>query len=356
MSSDDHSQVQGQDHNQAHEPLGSFRFFEMPPEIRESVLSYTDLVAPMCEVERNPSDGLYWRYIFNSGWGNHFPHILHGNYNDLHGRLAGRDGGRRLQASYDKRTYRSCWEESHPSGCFCRSFHAAHSTVFNCTCWAPPTSIFLVNRAMRTEAMDVFYRRNKIIIAPPGATTCRAVQKPPERLPISTFLSSSIPQDGLKFLQSIEVVFPPFGSSAPCAYCPAQSPQWLDWIRTIKFARKHLDLPKVVLRVYFASWIPRSPFETPQYRVALNENNSLPIQQTYLNVIEPLKELGSGLKCFYVHLANPLDIRRPAKRWLPDLEAEAEKYVMGNEYDAIAVGKGDGKQSVWLLSDMERRW
>lgn len=43
-----------------------FRFLELPTELREHILAFTDLATPWHEMEWNPSGGMYWRDPY--GW------------------------------------------------------------------------------------------------------------------------------------------------------------------------------------------------------------------------------------------------------------------------------------------------
>jgi hypothetical protein len=127
--------------------ISPFPFMDLPVEIRLQILKYTDLVTPLLEVEWCPKRNFR----------------LHFANSPCHG--------------YDE--YRCCTPEQHyaaqfrsctPNGgpafnsCFCRRRHAAYSSA--CHCWAPPTSLFLVCRALRDEAGEVFFSQNRFIITP----------------------------------------------------------------------------------------------------------------------------------------------------------------------------------------------
>jgi hypothetical protein len=130
--------------------------------------------------------------------------------------------------------------------------------VFRCDCWAPPTSLFLLNREMRQDALQVFYGQNRFVVTPTGGFTWTGLDNPPTRLPISVFLSSVVPQDALHYLRLLEMIFPPFGVDEPSMYCSAQRSQWQGWADTLEKVQEHLDLQKLTIRAYFAQYIANS--------------------------------------------------------------------------------------------------
>lgn len=297
----------------------TFRILDLPSELQHHILSFTDLVTPFGEVEWNPSTGMYYRYRFGDG--------------------------------LREPTYRACWEFSYPSGCYCRSYHSAFSNIHRCQCWAPSTPIFLVSKAIREVALQVFFGLNRFIVT--SGVTWNCACEPPERLPISIFLKGVIPADGYQFLRFLEVVFPPFGQEGPVDYCAPTSAAWRDWVRTLDYVKDKLDLPKLTVRVYFASWLPADgPEDIPPYRAYIDKNDAYvrAVKKSYLDVILPLKRF-RGLKGFFAHLPCPTEYAEGPHQGrvlkLVSLEREAERVVMGYEYDAFSAGKSDIVESVW---------
>ena len=322
-------------------------FMDLPPELRLHILTYTDLVTPFREVEWNPSHGWYFRY--------EMPYcLMYRHPRDTHGSL-GVNCPKSTSWWQDDTPYLACWERSDPSGCYCRAYHTAYSTIHRCDCWAPPKSIFLVSHAMRQDAKQVFFGHNRIIVAPTGGVISETVSGSPERLPISVFLTGIIPKDALRYLRFLELVFPPFGKERPCAFCPAQSTEWHDWNETLEKVKDDLNLPKLTIRVYFAASLP--PFEdhgheiVPSWRRQMTGVQSQAIQTSYLDTISPLKRL-RGLGRFFAHLADPslwVEGRELVEETgLPALEHEVERVVMGDWYDSSAAGKVEETWSRWL--------
>lgn len=165
----------------------SFRFMDLPTELRLQILSHTDLVAPRQEVEWNPeSGGYYIRYLdseyhLDSDWTT--PGI--------------------------EKTYMPCWFRSCLRGCFCGAQHAAYTSKVPCHDWIKPTSMFLVNRGFCADARRVFYSENRFVITPNAAPWVDADAV--DRLPASVFLTDVMPRNCLRYLRSLEFVFPSLG-------------------------------------------------------------------------------------------------------------------------------------------------
>lgn len=324
-----------------------FRFLDLPPEIRERILCYTNLVTPFREVEWNPQHGFYFRYKFVGGPRNSSPHQMHGYP------IEPMNGERSVAWKQSRTSYLRCWERTYPNGCFCKAYHAAESSVFRCACWSPPTPLFLVNHEMREDTLRVFYTRNRFVVTSEGGVTWYGVDSPPERLPVSTFLSTVVPPDALRHLRSVEIVFPACGVTRPGAYCPAQSAQWEDWTLTVENAKDQLNLCKLTIRVYFAEWLPKDPTKIPVYRLSMTEEQANAELDLYFDTLSPLRRL-TGLAKFFAHVSDPTAWTedRPQLRDLEELERELERSVMGEQYDAVAAGKNDMAESRWA-EDLE---
>lgn len=108
-------------------------FMYLPRELRLHILEYTDLVTPGKEVMWNRVRRGYQDPFgkCTTAWGIEY------------------EGG--LQRYYDS------------IGCFCRRRHAAFSS--SCRCWAPPTPLFLVCRALLEDARLVFFSQNLFVVS-----------------------------------------------------------------------------------------------------------------------------------------------------------------------------------------------
>lgn len=318
-----------------------FRFLDLPAELRLQILSYTDLVTPFGEIEWDVSRGFYIRYWREGGYRSCDPINAHGHYGTLN-----------PSWREEPTPYLACWESSDSSGCYCAAYHAAHSSIRRCMCWAPPTQLVLVSRQMREDALRTFYGQNRFIVVPTGGVMRDAVSASPARLPAAVFLERGVPHDAFRFLRHLEIVFPAFGQEEPCAYCPLESAEWHDWNRTLESVKDKLDVSKLTLRVWFAWWYPGIPRNYSLYRRHLDEVQSEEIIKSYLATIKPLEKL-RGLRQFFAHLPNPLDLsiarKKGASLMMPTLEQEVERRVMGNHYDSEALGKWEAAPSRWLV-------
>lgn len=333
------------------ETAASFRFLNLPTELRHHILGYTDLATPLREVEWTPSHGLYFRYRKAAAFRGWCPNTTHG-MPSVQGR------SRPIPRDFET-PYLACWEECNFDGCYCRASHAASSSIFRCDCWAPPTSLFLVSRAVRQDALQVFYGLNRFVVAPDSGETWEAVSSPPCRLPISIFLSELVPKDAFQHLRFLEIVFPPFGHSEPCTYCPRHSPEWNDWVKTLEDIKDRLNIAKLTIRVHFAAWIPLSgTFTVTPYRKGMTGTQSQAIQTTYVDIVTPLERL-RGLGRFFAHLADPQQHARGHKgnqtHTLPSLEQEVEQIVMGTDYDSSVAGKARLTDSQWVAEHWRYR-
>ncbi len=306
-----------------------FRFLDLPEELRRQILEYTDLVTPLCEVEWNPEKRFYLRY---STWrcGGDWdcpPHLHHACQ------------------------FRNCWEYSN-IGCFCRRYHAAFSS--KCHCWSPPSSLFLVCRALLEDAQAVFYMRNRFVITP-SAGCSRAATTTPTRLEASIFLMDVVPSKSLYFLRYLEVVFPPFDED----YLRPNEPAYEEWLRTIDHIKEQLCLPSLTVRVYMADHLPNGDGVTP-FRANITKSQCMTILKMYCRALGPFSRLRrNGLKRFFAHLAWPFtwtrlgrqrrqDDPESEKRQIRSMEQRYERMVMCNGYDSIELGKGEQVNSQWL--------
>ena len=320
-----------------------FPFLQLAAEIRHQIFGYTDLVTPFREVEWNPKHGYYSRYQLPESRGDG-----RRDYSDgVHGRTFPSKAERMLWANMDEAAsefdrYFACWEFTEPHGCYCRASHAAFSNIEPCKCWAAPTALFLINKAFKQDALQVFLGSNRIVIAPEGGRPWQGVESSPPRLPISIYLSDIVPEDALQFLRKIEIVFPALGEKILfTSYCLSRSAEWEDWVQTLDAVRARLDLRKLTITTHFASWRATSAPIIPRWRYEMLPSEAEDFKACYTRVLTPIMRL-QGLRRFFVYLPYPGSWKSPfppegvsaGTGRLESLEEAIERSVMGPEYDA----------------------
>ncbi|KAI1805562.1 hypothetical protein F4811DRAFT_570091 [Daldinia bambusicola] len=159
-------------------PQEGFPFQRLPPELREMILRYTDLVTPYNTVHYTViGDSRKRTYLvqFQSCREMcHKPHDkCHPNehrrcnsvrrcVNPCPHRMCGNctHYGCQFVMGCQIRTNRRIGTQCRcPTGCFCGRRHTAYSV--DCRCWRSPTPLFLVSKAFYAEAQAVFFSTNK---------------------------------------------------------------------------------------------------------------------------------------------------------------------------------------------------
>ncbi|KAK0665487.1 hypothetical protein QBC41DRAFT_327825 [Cercophora samala] len=315
-------------------------FLDLPRELRLRILGFTDLVTPIREVSW---DGQVYRV-------NRPTHSMthHAGYNNDLSVSCRRDHHLGCRFS-------NCWFErttpgNYQPGCFCRLMHTAVSS--HCRCWAPPTHLFLVCRALYCEAQHVFFSANRFIVHDYGDMLDPSIvpslpwvdSYPNARLTASRFLRDQVPASSLRSLRFLELVFPAY-----------MHPSWpsnpdhsaiADWIDTVEYIKDKINGPGLTLRVIMASSVGTAPVGHDR----LTAEQGRQIERGYHNILGPLARLQDGL-CgplhrFYAHLAYPWAYTEDtiAMIW-PDakkyhtfiqshekrLKQEAERMVLGDD-------------------------
>jgi len=308
-----------------------FRFMDLPAELRQHVLQYTDLVTRRNEVEWNPKHRLYYCRP---------PLISFRKDTEVPISLYGADNMVKNQGCWRPEHVSSwfCWEQSWDHGCFCTSYHSAYSNVVRCRCWAPPTPLFLVCKLMRQDAIQVFFSRNRFNIAPESIELDRVgvIDASPLRLPASIFLSDIVPRGGLRHLRSLDIYFPAFGDEHEVLYCAPGSPEHRHWISTLDSVKHELTLSKLTVRVSFGIHPSIHPSGWGAYRRDMTEEQKQRQKECYLNTTAPLKAW-RGMDRFFAHFPDP----QVSCWWEGEgddmidtaLERRVGKMVMGDEYE-----------------------
>ncbi len=262
-------------------------------------------------------------------------------------------------------------------GCFCSHRHAASS--FSCRCWAPPTDLFLVCRALCLEAQFVFFSGNRFVVhdycatppwkLPPEQHIPRdlasvSFRYPFDRFAASLFLRDVVPAHCLAHLRFLEVVFPPY---VPHCWPNNKHPALRDWRETVTdWLTDKISAPALTARVVMADF-----YSMVHGRLFVTDKEGNDIIKAYRRITCPLRQLGGagdgggGLAGCYVqpaypwkHTAQVRQLLREAGRWWL---AEAEKALKedlergmreggGEEGPAGGAGRPEPGRSVWQRS------
>lgn len=176
--------------------------------------------------------------------------------------------------------------------CCCYWHPAAFSQT--CICAAPPTALFTVNRQMYHEAQEVLFSRNLFILSYP--------------LSCVSFLEV-LNETQLARIRRIEIHF----WDTELQGWSEDGEIQMSWHRLVSIMRMKLDLCRLELRINLANC--NDPVDR-EYVVIRTEE-----------VLAPLKQL-TGLRKLFIYLG-----------YFSELEAKAEKEVMGPGYDSEVEGK-----------------
>ena len=311
----------------------AFRYLDLPVELRRHILEFTDLIAPLKEIQWDSRAGYHLKYAsfccLQKEYGSCPEHMHHSCQ------------------------FRNCWEYA-PDGCFCRRYHSAFDS--RCNCWAPPASLFLISRSFRREALAVFFESNRFIVIPPRLDVdIKAVTEDPPRLDAAIFLKEVIPMEALPFLRDLEILLPPFEGKFlvedGCAH--------RDWIETIKFCGGKVNPPKMTVRIRTLLEFKEGSlsFSMLSWRNDLAQRKRA-IMLTLIRICNPL-QVWRGLSVFFVDMEWPCftgskgyvsqrSIEQAKTRKLR-FEKLCGQMVMGPEFDVARSQHAMQQKSQWSL-------
>ena len=240
-------------------------------------------------------------------------------------------------------------------GCFCHRRHAAFSLA-GCQCWAPPTDLFLICRALCADAEFVFFSGNRFVVhdhhaMPPWAVPDDAAQQ--ERFGASVFLRDIVPARCLAHLRFLELVFPPY---APHNWPTDEHPAIQDWRATVDKLRASINAPALTIRIVMADF---HLLDVPEGRGAVTQDQVNDVLGGYARIARPLGPLvrDHALAGFYAQLALPWrwtrDTVRHARQWGEwwlakeerRLKEDCERGVRGSRDGGR--GRAEPRRSVW---------
>lgn len=312
----------------------SITFLDLPTEIRQQILGYTDLVAPENEVEWSPFRSWYIRRGDERMNGSPFHH--------LHPIAKDRSDAIQDVRPYDKSNAnrQHCQEKLGGRGCFCKSRHTVYSSYSKSTCWAPPTPLFLVSSIVRRDALQVFFTRNRIVVWP-SESKDHPWDRPylSSRLPISSFLSDVIPKDALRHLQYLEIIFPAYYRDG--TKWSTNSPVMTDWKRTIEKIKPHLVAPKLAIKMIWHQQLLSLDYmhsEPLDEEIRSREEEFLQSKAYYFDIVLPLQQLSPRLKHLFVCIYEDLEGPRRETGYAAEWSHELEKTIMGASYERPSSG------------------
>jgi hypothetical protein len=229
--------------------------------------------------------------------------------------------------------------------CFCSAAHSAFSLRCCCVSLTSPFAMFLVSREVRDHAMEVFYGQNSFSVSMEQLVSlCQD----------STTLSSRLDTDSegeiTEQLSEVSIVpglapFPPTSIGrltslrllfeySDLEHLQPNQAGWGNWLRTIDTLSREANLAALTLQIHMSEkFYPDFDDE----KLTFSPIYESFMQQTYENLVRPMKVLRGRLKNLFIHLnwdtsSGFSDGRREHEQML-------ERIVMGQTYDAWKCGK-----------------
>lgn len=349
-----------------------FRFLDLPYEVRHQILSYTDLITPLNEVNWSPKEDFHLRY----------------SQNTCNGAISN-DVSICPLPFHNACDLRDCRKlPPRELGCFCRRYHAAYISKYQC--WSPPRGLFRVCRIVREDALAVFFKGNKFIIMPSNDPHV-PLSSTPARLHVSIFLIDTVPRQALQHLRSLELVFPPLVYENAAGFLNFKRNAYQEWMRTVQTMKAKCSVDLLTVRIYignFAGYNIHAMRNTP---FGMTDERESALLEAYMRTLSPFLLLNKrqgpsqdGSTLLKIAEINPKhklsaleSLNIPAKRlhrlflhaawptrrtWFvmnrpftTDQETSAfeqmcERRIMRDDtYDSERLGKHDEEKSQWLL-------
>jgi hypothetical protein len=288
-------------------PPPPFRFLDLPKEIQLHILAYASLV-PRAEIICTQKRLHYWA-----------PCQLRGTIADTP----------IIDAVLIK--------------CFCSAAHSAFS--FHCYCddLTSPFTMFRVSREFRDYAMEVFYGQNSFSVlmeqpvSLPRDVAAISLRQDADTGQIAEPLLISImpglasfPSASIGFLTSLCLRF----EYSDLEHLQPNQAGWDNWLGTIHTLSQRANLAALTLQIQMSEkFYPDFDDE----KVAFSPMYKAFMQQTYENLVLPMKLLRGRLKNLFIHLNWNTSSGFPDGR--REHEQLLERIVMGHTYSAWNCGK-----------------
>lgn len=330
-------------------PTQFVQFSALPTELQLHVLKYTDLVTPFQEIGVSSKGGGVVQYSMHCTLKRSICQGF-GKYDD------GEDCDDDPFVDVARR-YFPLRDECQ---LFCRRQGVDEP---RCTCWMPPTALFLVSTSLRRLSQEVFFSRNHFILSLPSGFPFTLEQDVTSHL-VSDFLLSTGQQQSLRWLRKLEIVLLPFEMGYEHLGLSLSE----DSIPSIEAARSQLNLHLLEITI-FIPWHYPMLNEEPMLLDPAFADDML-VECT--SILSPLSRL-RNMKQFLVIISMPHEDRP----WCPTcydeyfwdfdvydsepwmvmdqiqmVERELEQVVMGPDYISDGAQKWPHKTPQLLLDQL----
>lgn len=282
------------------EPLsGTFRFFDLPAELRWQIYQYTDLAMPLKEVQWTPHRGFevacsMCRCGGRSGLSDHCPDKNTIHYCQL-----------RLRCPARAARFPSCSRSQSAASHKCQHFNGT-------------LPILLASRAMYEEAIAFFYSYNRVTVLPdlratPNHGRPSVVYNPPEENALKLFVKRLSRPEILGHLRQLEFIYPGLDPRTPEALQASAAAFREDWVQAVDYIARYANLPSLKFTMHL--------YKSKVQRLFNENGEPYPIAEesyifaAYADILAPLAQLSElGIGGFRLHLEWPTNYYSPKHR------------------------------------------
>ena len=354
------------------EPLsGTFRFFDLPPELRWQIYQYTDLAMPLKEVQWTPHRGFEVACTTCKCGGrpalsSHCPDKDTVHYCQLRFRCPARAA-----------RFPSCSKSQSAASHKCQ-----HSRSM--------LSILLASRAMYEEAIAFFYSYNRVTVLPdlramPNRGRPSVVYNPPGENALKLFVKRLSRPELLGHLRQLEFIYPGLDPRTPEALQASAVAFREDWVQAVDYIAKYANLASLKFTMHLYKSKVQRLFDENGEPYPIAEESC--IFAAYADILAPLAHLSDlGIGGFRLHLEWPTNYYSPNHQRtmserlrqrnpkalnlrpnIPDvnwdtvkMEGKLGKLVIGEAYDsqALQITAESPSQTLRCLWDgrVAKRW
>jgi hypothetical protein len=274
----------------------TFRFFDLPADLRWQIYQYTDLAMPLKEVQWTPHGGFEvacttCKCRGRAGLSEHCPEQNTIHYCQL-----------RLRCPTRATRFPSCSKGQSAASHKCRHFKGT-------------LSILLASRAMYEEAIAFFYSYNRVTVLPnlratPTHGRPSVIYKPPEENALKLFVKRLSRPEVLRHLRQLEFIYPGLDPRTPEALKASAAAFREDWVQAVEYIAKYANLPSLKFTMHLYKSKVQRLFDVNGEPFPAAEESY--IFAAYADILAPLAQLSElGIGGFRLHLEWPTNYYSP---------------------------------------------